>query len=67
MALRKNADGPAFAPVDSAERQQAAEYIGRMAAELRSLAARSDLGFVGYLLGMVEEEASRLRKSPENG
>ena len=65
MALRKNADGPALAPGDNAERQQAAEYIGRMAGELRSLATRSDLGFVGYLLGMVEEEASRLRKAPE--
>ena len=67
MALRKNADGPALAPVDAAERQQASDYIGRMAAELRSLAIRSDLGFVGYLLGMVEEEASRTRKTPESG
>jgi hypothetical protein len=32
-------------------------YIAGMARELRSLATKSDLGFLAYLLSMVEQEA----------
>jgi hypothetical protein len=35
-----------------------ARYIEHLAKELRTLAAQSDLGFIAYLLGMVEDEAS---------
>jgi hypothetical protein len=34
-----------------------ARYIERMAGELRRLAAASDLGFLAYLLRMVEDDA----------
>ena len=36
---------------------QTAEYISGMAKELRALAASADLGFLAYLLAMVEQEA----------
>lgn len=36
---------------------ETAQYIGGMARELRALAAKSDLGFLAYLLSMVEQEA----------
>ena len=39
--------------------RQAADYVSRMAAELRLIATRADLGFLAYLLGMAEEEAAR--------
>ncbi|HVY21496.1 MAG TPA: hypothetical protein VHA70_15650 [Bauldia sp.] len=40
--------------------EDAARYIGGMARELRDLAAKSDLGFLVYLLSMVEQEAAEL-------
>jgi len=36
---------------------ETAKYIGGMARELRSLAAGAELGFLVYLLSMVEQEA----------
>lgn len=46
--------------------EEAAQYIAALAHELRTLAARADLGFVAYLLGMVEDEASAtVRQSAE--
>jgi len=36
---------------------ETAQYIGGMARELRSMAASADLGFLAYLLSMVEQEA----------
>jgi hypothetical protein len=36
-----------------------------MAKELRILAAREDLGFLAYLLSMVEQEARRMTKSDD--
>ena len=45
-----------------------AEYIGTIAKELRVMAAKADLGFLAYLLGMVETEgaetARRLSQPP---
>lgn len=35
-----------------------AHYIEDMAKELRTLAAKANLGFLAYLLGMVEDDAS---------
>ncbi len=40
-------------------RAATAEYIYGMARELRAMAAKVDLGFVAYLLSMVEQEAQR--------
>jgi hypothetical protein len=34
-----------------------ARYIGGLARELRALAAKADLGFLAYLLAMVEDDA----------
>ena len=33
-------------------------YIQRLARELRTMAAESDLGFLAYLLAMVEDDAA---------
>ena len=45
---------------------ETAEYIGGIARELRSLASQADLGFLAYLLSMVEQEAAETssRKGP---
>ena len=45
-------------PPPRPEEEEAAEYIAALARELRTLAAKADLGFIAYLLGMVEDEAS---------
>lgn len=42
---------------------QTAEYIGSIAKELRALAAKADLGFLAYLLAMVEQEAEGAAKT----
>ena len=34
-----------------------ARYIGGLAREMRTLAAKADLGFLAYLLAMVEDDA----------
>ncbi len=36
---------------------ETARYINNMARELRVLAVRADLGFLAYLLSMVEDDA----------
>jgi hypothetical protein len=48
---------------------EAARYIGGMARELRTMATKSDLGFIAYLLSMVEQEADAVAvgKQPPNG
>jgi hypothetical protein len=46
-------------PVDKG-RTDTAEYIQGMAKELETLASQADLGFLAYLLAMVEHEAQRL-------
>ena len=38
--------------------EDTAQYITILAHELRTLAARADLGFLAYLLAMVEDEAA---------
>jgi len=41
---------------ESADRLEAARYVGRMSSELRAIAQRADLPFLAYLLSMVEDE-----------
>jgi hypothetical protein len=38
--------------------RDAARYIGRLAGDLRRMAAGAELDFLAYLLAMVEEEAA---------
>ena len=38
--------------------EETAHYIAALARELRSMAAKADLGFLAYLLAMVEDEAA---------
>jgi hypothetical protein len=38
--------------------EDTAQYIGMLAHELRTLAAKANLGFLAYLLAMVEDEAA---------
>ncbi len=45
-------------PVPQPESEEAAQYIGALSHELRTMAAKANLGFLAYLLGMVEDEAS---------
>ena len=47
-------DGPA----DRRDALETARYIQQFAKELRSLAGEADLGFLAYLLAMVEEDAA---------
>ena len=43
---------------DTAKRAvETARYIGGMAKELKTLASKADLGFLAYLLAMVEDDA----------
>ncbi len=37
--------------------EETARYIAALARELRTLAAKADLGFLAYLLAMVEDDA----------
>jgi hypothetical protein len=48
---------------------ETAVYIAQMARELRALAARSNLGFLAYLLGMVENDATETarERDPSRG
>jgi hypothetical protein len=45
--------------------QAIARYIQRMARELRTLAAKSELGFLAYLLAMAEDEAAATARQPD--
>jgi hypothetical protein len=42
--------------------EDTARYIGGLARELRTLAAKADLGFLAYLLAMVEDDAEAIVK-----
>ncbi|MBN9433854.1 MAG: hypothetical protein J0I45_15590 [Bosea sp.] len=44
---------------DPKDRAETVRYIGRMASELKGLAASAELDFVAYLLSMVEEDLRR--------
>jgi hypothetical protein len=44
----------------SANAEDTARYIASIAAELRVMAARADLGFLAYLLAMVEDDAASM-------
>ena len=48
------------------EGEDTAQYISMLARELRIMAAKADLGFLAYLLAMVEDEATAtVRKQAE--
>ena len=48
------------------EGEDTAKYISMLARELRIMAAKADLGFLAYLLPMVEDEATAtVRKQTE--
>ncbi len=50
------------------EAVETARYIGNMAKELRSMAAKADLDFLAYLLSMVEDDAvATLQRLDEDG
>ncbi len=49
------------------EGEEAAQYIAAIAHELRTVAVRADLGFLAYLLGMVEDEAAVAGKKQAEG
>ena len=38
--------------------EDTAQYISILARELRAMAAKAELGFLAYLLAMVEDEAA---------
>jgi hypothetical protein len=44
---------------ENSSAEETAKYISGMARELRELAVKSDLGFLAYLLSMVEQEAEQ--------
>lgn len=44
-------------PSSDADSAATADYISAIARELRTLAAKSNLGFLAYLLAMVEDDA----------
>jgi hypothetical protein len=52
---------PAANPAD------AASYIASLAGELRDMARRADLGFLAYLLAMVEDEAATTATARSRG
>jgi hypothetical protein len=45
--------------------QAIARYIQRMARELRTLATKSELSFLAYLLAMAEDEAAATARQPD--
>lgn len=51
--------------VPDADPAATADYIGTIARELRALAAKSNLGFLAYLLAMVEDDAQATAKRLE--
>lgn len=57
MGMQNDIDETPAAPHSGPH--QTADYVARMAAELRAISAKAGLGFLAYLLGMVEEEAAR--------
>jgi hypothetical protein len=49
---------PLMIPRVEQDPKDAARYIGRFAGDLKRMAAGAELGFLAYLLAMVEEEAN---------
>ena len=47
--------------------RETAEYIEGLARDLRRLAAAADLGFLAYLLAMVEDDAGATARRLANG
>jgi len=45
-------------PQSSSTTRETADYVERLARELRAIAAQSDLEFLAYLFSMVEEDAA---------
>jgi hypothetical protein len=52
---------PSRSPIETAE------YIEGLAKDLRRLAAAADLGFLAYLLAMVEDDAAATVRRLANG
>jgi hypothetical protein len=53
-------------PASSRDVRDTARYIEHLAKEMRRMTAEADLGFLAYLLAMVEDEAaSTVRKLGE--
>lgn len=46
---------------------ETAHYIAGMAKELRGLAAKAQLGFLAYLLAMVEQDAGEMARRLSKG
>lgn len=46
---------------------ETAQYIAGMAKELRAMAAKVNLGFLSYLLAMVEEDAAETARRLSRG
>ncbi len=57
MATKDSSRGKAADASATADRIATADYIGRISAELRTLAQNADLPFLAYLIAMVEDEA----------
>jgi hypothetical protein len=47
-------------PQTSPTARETADYVERLARELRTIAAQSDLEFLAYLFSMVEEDAAAM-------
>ncbi len=57
MATKDSSRGHVTDTPESVDRVATADYIGRISAELKTLAQRADLPFLAYLIAMVEDEA----------
>ena len=53
-------------PPTQRDARDTARYIQRMAKELRSMAVESNLGFLAYLLSMVEDDAAATVRQPND-
>ena len=51
-------------PPSSPTSRETAEYVARLAGELRAIAAQSELEFLAYLFSMVEEDAAATGRRP---
>jgi len=54
-------------PATTSTTAETAEYIGGIARELRAIATRAELGFLAYLLSMVEHEAAETVTRSQRG
>ncbi len=53
-------------PPTQRDARDTARYIQRMAKELRTMAVESNLGFLAYLLSMVEDDAAATARQPND-